>query len=74
MVRDIDFLYLICEAGEQEVIARLSAHGDSKQSATSDRRKELTRLKSCLGGIGVKDFPVDEQTISFFIAQRAWRR
>ena len=73
MIRDIDFLYLISKLGEKDVVTRLSSTKDSKQFASSDRKKEVIRLRLSLSGVGVRDFAVDEETIKFFIAQGAWR-
>jgi hypothetical protein len=73
IIRDLDFMYLLSEHGEEDLVRRLAATKDAKQLSPSDRKKDLARLRLCLQALGVNDFCVDDNSRTFFITQGAWR-
>jgi hypothetical protein len=73
LIQDIDFICLLSEDGEKELVQRLSRTKDAKQSSPSDRQKDFNRLRLCLQAMGVNGFRVDDNSRAFFIGQGAWR-
>ncbi|MFG1210930.1 hypothetical protein V5F72_00735 [Xanthobacter flavus] len=73
IIRDIDRFYTMSTAGEAELLKRLAAQKDSKQSSAKTRAKEFGRLKRCVASLGLPNFVADQAAIDHLVAKRVWR-